>query len=83
MAPLFALLNNVLELRLDAQKILRYYRRPVPYKVPSIGVWYRIFDIIGKMAVIFNVREYSMGIAKRRKSLETILSFKRSNFQSV
>lgn len=55
LAPLLALINNIFELRLDAQKILKYYRRPVPYQVPNIGVWYRIFDIIGKLAVICNV----------------------------
>lgn len=55
LAPLFALINNIFELRLDAQKILKYYRRPVPYQVPNIGVWYRIADVIGKMAVVFNV----------------------------
>ncbi|KAK7571958.1 hypothetical protein V9T40_014430 [Parthenolecanium corni] len=54
LAPLLALINNIFELRLDAQKFLKYYRRPVPYQVPNIGVWYRIFDIIGKLAVIFN-----------------------------
>lgn len=57
-APLFALVNNIFELRLDAQKILKYYKRPVPYQVPNIGVWYRIFDVVGKMAVIFNASIY-------------------------
>lgn len=56
LAPIFALLNNVFELRLDAQKILKYYRRTIPHQVPNIGVWYRILDIIGKLAVITNVR---------------------------
>ena len=33
LAPLFALLNNILELRLDAKKILELHRRPIAQKV--------------------------------------------------
>lgn len=55
LAPFFALLNNVLEMRLDAKKLLTYYRRPVSQRVRDIGVWYRILDSIGKLSVITNV----------------------------
>lgn len=55
LAPLFALINNVLEMRLDAKKLLTCYRRPVPQRVSDIGVWYRILDSIGKLSVITNV----------------------------
>ncbi|XP_049887733.1 anoctamin-1 isoform X3 [Pectinophora gossypiella] len=54
LAPLFALVNNVLEMRLDAKKFLRCYRRPVPQRVNDIGVWYRILDSIGKLSIITN-----------------------------
>ncbi|XP_072935586.1 anoctamin-1 isoform X3 [Epargyreus clarus] len=54
LAPLFALINNVLEMRLDAKKFLTCYRRPVPQRVSDIGVWYRILDSIGKLSVITN-----------------------------
>ncbi|CAH2069036.1 unnamed protein product, partial [Iphiclides podalirius] len=54
LAPLFALINNVLEMRLDAKKFLTCYRRPVPQRVNDIGVWYRILDSIGKLSVITN-----------------------------
>ncbi|XP_065224675.1 anoctamin-2-like [Planococcus citri] len=54
LAPAFALLNNIFELRLDAKKILKYYRRPVPHRVPNIGAWYRILDVVGKIAVVSN-----------------------------
>ncbi|XP_055379077.1 anoctamin-1 isoform X3 [Condylostylus longicornis] len=54
LAPLFALLNNILEMRLDAKKLLTYYRRPVSQRVKDIGVWYRILDSIGKLSVITN-----------------------------
>lgn len=55
LAPLFALLNNILEMRLDARKLLTFYRRPVAHRVRDIGVWYRILDSIGKLSVVTNV----------------------------
>jgi anoctamin-1 len=55
LCPLFALLNNMLEMRLDAKKLLTYHRRPVSQRVRDIGVWYRILDSIGKLSVITNV----------------------------
>uniref|UniRef100_T1JP88 Anoctamin n=1 Tax=Strigamia maritima TaxID=126957 RepID=T1JP88_STRMM len=54
LAPLFALLNNLFEMRLDAKKILTYYQRPIGRRVKNIGIWYRILDGIGKLAVITN-----------------------------
>ncbi|XP_023303991.2 anoctamin-1 isoform X3 [Lucilia cuprina] len=54
LAPFFALLNNILEMRLDANKLLTHHRRPVSQRVRDIGVWYRILDCIGKLSVITN-----------------------------
>ncbi|XP_076338167.1 anoctamin 1 isoform X2 [Tachypleus tridentatus] len=54
LAPLFALLNNLFEIRLDARKFITSFRRPVPMRVKSIGIWYRILDSIGKLSVITN-----------------------------
>ena len=44
LAPLFALLNNIFELRLDARKILVYHRRPVAHRVRDIGIWVDIME---------------------------------------
>lgn len=55
LAPLFALLNNVFEMRLDAKKFLKYYRRPVPTRVKDIGVWFNIMAILGRIAVVSSV----------------------------
>uniref|UniRef100_A0A1B6JA02 Anoctamin n=2 Tax=Homalodisca liturata TaxID=320908 RepID=A0A1B6JA02_9HEMI len=54
LAPVFALINNVLEMRLDARKFLVFYRRPVPLRAPNIGVWFRILDVLAKIAVFSN-----------------------------
>lgn len=55
LAPLFALLNNVFETRLDAMRYLKFYKRPVPKRVRDIGMWYDIMDVIAKMAVVSSV----------------------------
>jgi anoctamin-1 len=54
LAPLFALLNNILELRLDAKKILEQHRRPIAQKVRSIGVWFDIMETVGRISIITN-----------------------------
>lgn len=54
LAPLFALINNIFETRLDAQKFLKYYRRPVPHRATNIGIWFRILDVVAKLAIISN-----------------------------
>jgi anoctamin-1 len=64
LAPLFALLNNILEMRLDAKKLLTYYRRPVGQRVKDIGVWYGILDSVGKLAVISNVNYQQFDLFK-------------------
>jgi anoctamin-1 len=55
LAPFFALLNNIFEMRLDAKKFLRFYRRPVPKRVKNIGVWFHILGILGRLSVVTNV----------------------------
>uniref|UniRef100_A0A182FAX8 Anoctamin n=1 Tax=Anopheles albimanus TaxID=7167 RepID=A0A182FAX8_ANOAL len=52
LGPLFALLNNVMETRLDAKKFLLYYKRAVPQRVRDLGIWYNIMHVVGKLAVI-------------------------------
>ncbi|XP_014203700.1 anoctamin-3-like isoform X2 [Copidosoma floridanum] len=54
LAPLCALANNVFEMRLDAAKFLRHYRRPVPRRARDIGVWGRILDALARISVITN-----------------------------
>ncbi|XP_012221258.1 anoctamin-1 isoform X2 [Linepithema humile] len=54
LAPFFALLNNIFEMRLDAKKLVTMYRRPVGQRVRNIGIWYRILDSISKLSVITN-----------------------------
>ncbi|CAF0918307.1 unnamed protein product [Rotaria sordida] len=54
LAPLFALLNNILEIRFDAWKLLTRYRRPVLHKAANIGIWTAILSSISYFAVLTN-----------------------------
>ncbi|NXE56072.1 ANO7 protein, partial [Casuarius casuarius] len=54
LAPLFALLNNWVEIRLDAQKFVCDYRRPVAERAQGIGIWFYILEVIAQLAVISN-----------------------------
>lgn len=54
LAPLFALLNNVLEIRLDALKFIVTQRKPMPSPARNIGIWMTILDFISKLSVLCN-----------------------------
>uniref|UniRef100_A0A8C1QNF9 Anoctamin n=3 Tax=Cyprinus carpio TaxID=7962 RepID=A0A8C1QNF9_CYPCA len=54
LAPLFALLNNVIEIRLDAKKFVTELRRPDAIRAKDIGIWYNILSGLGKFSVIIN-----------------------------
>ncbi|CAL9695334.1 unnamed protein product [Knipowitschia caucasica] len=54
LAPAFALLNNVIEIRLDASKFVTEIRRPDPVRCKDIGIWFHILCGISKFAVITN-----------------------------
>ncbi|KAH9525321.1 Anoctamin-4 [Bulinus truncatus] len=53
-APLFALLNNIIEIRLDAYKFVTQWRRPLGMRAQDIGVWFGILQGISKVAVMSN-----------------------------
>ncbi|XP_049274206.1 anoctamin-4 [Rhipicephalus sanguineus] len=54
LAPLFALLNNIVEIRLDAYKYTSQMRRPLAERVPNIGAWQVILKGVSVFAVICN-----------------------------
>lgn len=55
LGPLFALINNIFEMRLDAKKFLIFLRRPVPQRTKHIGIWYNIMNVLGRLAVASSV----------------------------
>ena len=54
LGPLFALMNNLFEIRIDAFKVLTQLKRPLPKKAQDIGIWLPILNIISKLGVITN-----------------------------
>ncbi|SCZ87275.1 BZ3500_MvSof-1268-A1-R1_Chr2-2g04741 [Microbotryum saponariae] len=53
-APLFAYLNNFIELRSDAFKITHQHRRPIPTRVATIGPWLDVLSFISYLAAFTN-----------------------------
>uniref|UniRef100_A0A914DX58 Anoctamin n=1 Tax=Acrobeloides nanus TaxID=290746 RepID=A0A914DX58_9BILA len=64
LAPLFALINNIFEMRLDAYKLLVTVQRPMPAQVKDIGIWMTILEIMSFLAVLCNKPH---GVPKCRK----------------
>ena len=54
LAPLMAFVNNIVEIRTDAFKLLDAYTRPEYKGAESIGAWYAILEIMGVISVITN-----------------------------
>lgn len=55
LAPIFALLNNIGEIRLDAYKMIKEARRPLAERVEDIGAWFGILKGVTYTAVVSNV----------------------------
>jgi len=55
LAPLMALLNNVVEMKTDALKMLRFQRRSIGRRVSGIGIWVVAFETVGYLGVMTNV----------------------------
>jgi len=55
LAPFFAFLNNVVEIRLDGYKWITQMRRPLAERVEDIGAWYGILQGITYTSVVTNV----------------------------
>ncbi|XP_004346228.1 hypothetical protein CAOG_05555 [Capsaspora owczarzaki ATCC 30864] len=54
LAPLLGFLNNIVEIRLDAVKLVVTTRRPPPIPAEDIGTWQAILTVVGGISVITN-----------------------------
>ena len=54
LAPLFALINSVVELRVDAINFVCQFRRPIASRAQDIGAWYRILEGLASLSVLVN-----------------------------
>lgn len=57
LAPLLALFNNIIEVRVDSWKLTTQFRRPVAQKAHSIGAWQEILNGMAVLSVVTNVRD--------------------------
>jgi len=53
-APVFALLNNFIEFKLDASKLMKFTRRPHPKGTYDMGTWFAILNVISWVMVVSN-----------------------------
>lgn len=54
LAPMLAYINNFVEIRVDAWKLLQCSQRPEPAGAENIGAWYGILDLISYASVVTN-----------------------------
>ncbi|KAF9276606.1 hypothetical protein BGZ68_009903, partial [Mortierella alpina] len=53
-APAFALINNWIDIRMEAFRLLTQYRRPIAYRAQDIGMWELIMEFVSFTSVITN-----------------------------
>ena len=54
LAPVFAAINNVTEIRGDSWKLCKGYQRPSANSAEDIGSWFTVLNIVGFLAVMTN-----------------------------
>lgn len=70
LAPLFALVNNVIEVRLDAYKFVTQLRRPVALKASDIGnVEWTLSKLFGVMDALLKHIKHIPTVSYRLKSV--------------
>jgi len=60
LAAFFALINNFVELKMDAFKMCKVMRKPTPRGVRDIGAWYMAFSITSVISVMTNLTLLAM-----------------------
>ena len=55
LAPFFALVNNMIEIRIDAYKYIATKRRPLAERAQDIGAWLSIMQAITYLSFVTNV----------------------------
>ena len=68
LAPLLGCIISLLEMRVDAYKLILLYRRPPPHVAEDVGTWIIMFQIIAAVAVITNaaIACFTMDIVRLR-----------------
>nr|XP_023025137.1 anoctamin-10-like [Leptinotarsa decemlineata] len=67
-AALWAVLNNVVEIRADAFKLCKVFQRPMSRKVKDIGAWQRAFEVLGALSILTNCGLLYLSPQMRRRA---------------
>ena len=59
LGPLLALVNNLLEVRVDLQKICHLCERPIPEGVADIGIWDKLIHVTLWISIVTNAAIFS------------------------
>ena len=54
LGPLFAFLNAIVEIRVDAVNFVSQFRRPDSTRAEDIGAWFRILEGVTRLSVLVN-----------------------------
>jgi len=54
LCPLMGMMNNYVEIRSDAFKLINMYQRPLPHGAQDIGTWLVFFEIMTVLSVLSN-----------------------------
>ncbi|CAG8655444.1 22827_t:CDS:2, partial [Gigaspora rosea] len=74
LAPLFAWLNNIVEIRADAFKFIVELQRPVGFLTQDIGTFEEILNILAFMAVLTNAIILAFHSTWMKQQLQQIIS---------
>ncbi|KAL1516169.1 hypothetical protein ABEB36_000088 [Hypothenemus hampei] len=83
LAPILALLNNISELRVDALKVTKNFRRPIPVKVAGLGAWFAILQATTYIGVVTNALVIAFTSGFMEKVLYSNLYSKRDSYFNV
>ncbi|KAF0519068.1 DUF590-domain-containing protein [Gigaspora margarita] len=81
LAPLFAWLNNIAEIRSDAFKFIVELQRPVGFLTQDIGTWEDILNMIAFMAVLTNAIIIAFHSTWMKQQLQQLISDPDNKFE--
>jgi len=58
--PVFAFLNNLVELKVDGIKLVRNSRRPLPFGAKGLGRWISVLEFFSFISVITNAAIFTL-----------------------
>eukprot|EP00794_Sanderia_malayensis_P006792 gene6792-7557_t len=83
LAPLIALVTNLIDLRIDARRLLWLNKRPIPLRAQDIGTWYTILKLLNYVGVITNACIISLTSSFGRKYQTTTTTTSTLNSTTV